>query len=215
MTHVEHHHPKLARSHPAARHPHRERDAHRVLRQVHRGAARARLRHHHRQFAPADPALVAPGRRHHRDPHRGRAARVHDRHRRRRGRDRHRAQPERSRPQGRDGEDVHGPHREGGPGPGPRARHPARRRAAGAEPRSRRRDARQEGPARHGAHGQRGPRLRARRAEQDARHAHRDDPDRRALLADPQGELHGHQRARRSADRLRQARRSRCGPTGA
>ena len=43
--------------------------------------------------------------------------------------------------------------------------------------------------------------------------ADRHHPDRLALLADPQGELPGHQRARRAADRLRQADASRSGPT--
>ena len=43
--------------------------------------------------------------------------------------------------------------------------------------------------------------------------AGRHDPDRLAVLADQEGQLHGHQRPRRAADRLRQARRSRCGPT--
>ena len=75
------------------------------------------------------------------------------------------------------------------------------------------RDARQEGPALDGAHGQRRPRLRPRRAQQDADHADRHDPDRRAVLADPQGELHRAERARRSGHRLRQARCSRCGRT--
>ena len=41
--------------------------------------------------------------------------------------------------------------------------------------------------------------------EQDADDADRHDPHRRALLADPQGQLHRHQRARRAADGLRQA----------
>ena len=80
-------------------------------------------------------------------------------------------------------EDVHGSHRQGGPRPGLRAGHPARRRPPGAEPRSPHRDARQEGPALDGADGQRGPRLRARRAQQDADDADRHHPDRRALLA--------------------------------
>ena len=92
-----------------------------------------------------------------------------------------------------------------GPGPVYAKRHPARRRAPGPEPRPPHRDARQEGPARRWSSRQRRPRLRARRAEQDADDAHRHHPDRRALLADPQGELHGHQRARRAGHRLRQA----------
>ena len=43
----------------------RDRDADADLRQVRRRAARARLRHHPRQLAAADPAVLAPGRGHH------------------------------------------------------------------------------------------------------------------------------------------------------
>ncbi len=65
----------------------------------------------------------------------------------------------------------------------------------------------------HGADGRHRPRLRPGRAQQDRQHAGRHDPDRRAVLADPQGATTGHQRARRPADRLRQAHASRSGPT--
>ncbi len=101
--------------------------------------------------------------------------------------------------------DLHGAHRQGRPRSGLRARHPPRRRPPGAQPGPPHRGARQEGPARDGAHRQRGPRLRARRAQQDAHDADRHHPDRCALLADPQGELHRAERARRAGHRLRQA----------
>ena len=103
-------------------------------------------------------------------------------------------------------EDVHGPPRERGPRPGAtRGDIQLVDGLTGPEPRPPHRDARQEGPAVDGAHGQRGPRLRAGRAQQDADDADRHDPDRRAVLADPQGELHRAERARRSGHRLRQA----------
>src|SRR5580698_4606724 len=41
------------------------------------------------------------------------------------------------------------------------------------------------------------PRLRPGRQEQDGDDGHRDDPDRLALRADPQGQLHRHERPRR------------------
>ncbi len=44
-----------------------------------------------------------------------------------------------------------------------------------------------------------------RRAQQEPDHADRHHPDRRAVLADPQGELHRAERARRPGHRLRQA----------
>ena len=81
-------------------------------------------------------------------------------------------------------EDVHGAHRQGGPRPGLRAAtsqltdgltvlNPDHLIAT----------LDKKGPLVDGAHGQRRPRLRPRRAQQDADDADRHDPDRRALLA--------------------------------
>ena len=57
--------------------------------------------------------------------------------------------------------------------------------------------------AAHGADRRLGPRLRPLGAQQGRAGSGRRHPDRLALLADPQGELPGHQRPRRAADRLR------------
>ena len=116
----------------------------RDLRQVHLRAARARLRHHARQLAPPRAPLVAAGRGHHGRPDRRRAARVPDAAGRRRGRDRHHPQPQGGRPQdGRHQAEGHPP-RQGRRGPGHRGRHQRRRRRHGPQPRAPDRDARQE-----------------------------------------------------------------------
>ena len=89
--------PQLARPDPARR---LEVDAETLtptLRQVHLRAARARLRHHDRQLAPPRAAVVAAGRGHHRPCDRRRAARVHHVAGRRRGRHRHHPEPQRGR----------------------------------------------------------------------------------------------------------------------
>ena len=148
---------------------------------------------------------LAPGRRDHAHRDRRRAARVHGAPRRRRGRDRHHPQPQGDALQGRARQDVHGPHRQAGRGRRHRGRHRARRRRH-------RSSTRTTASARFDKDGKLAMELTiatgrgyaAGRAPQ-RRAAGRHDRDRRAVLADPQGELHRHQRARRSADRLRQA----------
>ena len=108
--------------------------------------------------------------------------------------------------QGRTTEAARRPPRQGGRGQGHRGRHHARRRRRGPQPRPPHRDAvARAASCAWSCTVSIGPRLRAGRAQQDGDDAGRHDPDRRAVLADPQGQLHRHQRARRAADRLRQA----------
>ena len=133
--------------------------------------------------------------------HRRRAARVHHGPRRRRRRHRHHAEPQGSRRAQRTRRATHvRAHREGRPGRGhaPATSRPATRSRCSTPTTS---SARVAKGGRFSAELTItvGPRLRARRAQQGAGPADRHDPDRRALLADPQGQLHGDQRARRPA----------------
>ena len=193
---------KLARSASSRRRLEVEdEEPHADVRQVRRRAARARLRHDDRQRAAARAAVVAAGRGDHR------------------GADRRRRCTSSPRCPGvrEDVTDIVLNLKE--------VRAQAARRRVEARAASRRRARRGHAPATSGRPERRdpqprprtsprcrkdgeldmeltithGPRLRARRAQQGRGRAGRHHPDRRDLLADPQGQLHGHQRARRPA----------------
>ena len=170
-----------------------------------RRAAGARLRPDARQLASPGAALVAPGRRGHLDPDRGRASRVQQPRRRARGH--HRPRPQREAGRAAHGRRPAAPPRPLGHRPRRSHRRPDRhhRRHRGDEPRSGPVPSRRRRDPQHGADRGSRQRLCPRRLQPPGRRSDRDHPDRRSLQPGAPGQLQGREHPRRPGARLRQA----------